>query len=67
MEKALPQFFVAIARYRDLKLENPTKQELHHLFQNILNVYRQMIPNFADFIGQMQPQDQQALKANYSL
>jgi len=33
----------------------------------VLNVYKQMIPQFNEFIGQMRPQDQQSLKANYAI
>ncbi|KAK4127441.1 ARM repeat-containing protein [Parathielavia appendiculata] len=67
MEKDLLHFFTSIARYRDLKLQNPVKQELHEILQNVLNIYRQLIPQFNDFIAQLQPQDQQALKATYAL
>jgi hypothetical protein len=88
MEKDLLRFFTSIARYRDLKLQNPIKRELHEALQNVsylfflylsqltvsnpsilqvLNIYRQLIPQFNDFIGQLQPQDQQALKATYAL
>jgi hypothetical protein len=35
MEKDLLRFFAAIARYRDLKLQNPVKQELHEVLQNV--------------------------------
>jgi HEAT repeat protein len=35
MEKDLLRFFTAIARYRDLKLQNPVKQELHEVLQNV--------------------------------
>lgn len=35
MEKTLLQFFRAIARYRDLSLQNPLKQELHDVFQQV--------------------------------
>lgn len=35
MEKALPQFFVTIARYDDIKAETPTMRELHEAFQNV--------------------------------
>lgn len=35
MEKTLLQFFSAIARYRDLTLQNPLKQELHDVFQQV--------------------------------
>lgn len=35
MEKALPQFFVAIARYQDINMQNPIKQELHDIFQKV--------------------------------
>ncbi|KAK1982318.1 armadillo-type protein [Colletotrichum cereale] len=66
MEKALPQLFVAIARYRDINLKNPIKNELHEHFQKVINMYREMIPQFNDFVNQMQPQDQQALRAYYS-
>ncbi|AEO63232.1 uncharacterized protein THITE_2108187 [Thermothielavioides terrestris NRRL 8126] len=67
MEKDLLRFFTSIARYRDLKLQNPIKQELHEVLQNVLNIYRQLIPQFNDFVAQLQPQDQQALKATYVL
>ncbi|KAF6789987.1 Importin subunit beta-2 [Colletotrichum sojae] len=66
MEKALPQFFVAIARYRDINLKSPIKQELHDHFQKAIGIYRQLIPQFNDFVNQMQPQDQQALRQYYS-
>ncbi|KAL0932963.1 importin beta-2 [Colletotrichum truncatum] len=66
MEKALPQFFVAIARYKDINLKNPIKNELHEHFQKAINIYRQLIPQFNDFVNQMQPQDQQALRQYYS-
>jgi hypothetical protein len=33
----------------------------------VLNIYRQIIPQFNDFVAQLQPQDQQALKATYAL
>ncbi|KAK1760907.1 importin subunit beta-2 [Echria macrotheca] len=67
IEGVLLHFFVAIARYRDLKLRTPVKSELHDVFQNVLNIYRQLIPQFDEFIAQMNPQDQQALKTNYVL
>lgn len=91
MEKTLLRFFTAIARYQDLNLQNPAKQELHEVFQNVslsrwqissssyrwldltscqsqvLNIYRQLIPQFNEFLAQLQPQDQQALKATYAL
>ncbi|KAJ4302098.1 hypothetical protein N0V88_002234 [Collariella sp. IMI 366227] len=67
MEKDLLRFFTAIARYRDLKLQNPIKRDLHEVLQNVLNIYRQLIPQFNNFIAQLQPEDQQALKATYAL
>ncbi|SPN98813.1 related to importin beta-2 subunit (transportin) [Cephalotrichum gorgonifer] len=65
MEKTLLQFFAAIARYRDLTLRNPIKQELHDVFQQAINTYKQMIPQFNDFLAQLAPADRQALTANY--
>jgi HEAT repeat protein len=35
MEKVLLRFFSAIARYQDLELRNPIKQELHDIFQSV--------------------------------
>ena len=35
IEGVLLHFFVAIARYRDLKLRTPVKSELHDVFQNV--------------------------------
>lgn len=31
----------------------------------VINVYRQIMPQFDQFIQTMQPRDQEALKANY--
>lgn len=67
MEKALLHYFTAIARYRDLKLRSPIKQELHDVFQNIINTYRQIIPQFREFLGQMKPEDLQTLTADYAV
>ncbi|TPX08759.1 uncharacterized protein E0L32_009821 [Thyridium curvatum] len=67
MESVLLHYFNAIARYRDIKLRNPAKHELHDVFQNAINVYRQIIPQFDDFIKQMDPQDLEVLKANYTI
>ncbi|KAM6516057.1 hypothetical protein FALCPG4_014242 [Fusarium falciforme] len=67
MEKALLDYFTAIARYRDMSLKSPIRQELHDVFQNVINIYKQIIPQFGDFINQMQPRDRQALEAHYSL
>lgn len=33
----------------------------------IIDIYKQMIPQFGDFIGQLQPQDQASLRQTYSL
>jgi HEAT repeat protein len=35
LEKVLLEFFVSIARYQDMNLRNPIKQELHEVFQNV--------------------------------
>ncbi|KAK6197834.1 hypothetical protein LQW54_010540 [Pestalotiopsis sp. IQ-011] len=67
MEKSLLHFFTSIARYRDLKLRSDAKHGLHDDFQKIINVYRGLIPQFNDFVNQMQPQDRQALSTNYGL
>ncbi|KOS17243.1 Importin subunit beta-2 [Escovopsis weberi] len=67
IEKQLPAFFVMIARYQDLTLRNPIKQELHDGFKTVLNIYAQMIPQFSDFLGRLPPQDQQSLKNNYGI
>ncbi|TFB00022.1 Importin subunit beta-2 [Trichoderma ghanense] len=67
LEKVLLEFFVSIARYQDMNLRNPIKQELHEVFQNVLNVYKQLIPQFDDFVNRLQPQDQQALKTIYAI
>lgn len=87
MEKTLLQYFRAIARYRDLALRSPIKQELHDVFQQVspgdmslrgvvwlhanglqaVNTYKQMIPQFDDFVAQMHPEDRQALTASYAV
>ncbi|KAL1882983.1 hypothetical protein VTK73DRAFT_505 [Phialemonium thermophilum] len=65
MEKVLLHFFTSIARYQDLNLQTPIRQELHEVFQNVINVYRQIIPQFEQFINQLEPRDQESLKSNY--
>lgn len=35
MESVLQDFFVAIARYEEIKLRSPVKQELHQVFQKV--------------------------------
>ena len=35
MEKVLKDYFIAIARYEDMNLQSPIKQELHEIFQNV--------------------------------
>ncbi|KAI1391358.1 armadillo-type protein [Hypoxylon trugodes] len=65
MEKSLLHFFTAIARYRDLKLRSETKNGLHEDFQKTLELYRSLIPQFDEFVGRLQPQDQQALRTTY--
>ncbi|KAK4114887.1 ARM repeat-containing protein [Canariomyces notabilis] len=67
MEKDLLHFFTSIARYQDLKLSNPIKRELHDVLQNVINIYRQLIPQFNEFVAQLQPEDQQALKSTYGV
>ncbi|KAM5356421.1 hypothetical protein ACJ41O_003067 [Fusarium nematophilum] len=67
MEKVLVNYFTAISRYRDMGLKSPIRQELHEVFQKVINVYKQIIPQFNDFLGQMQPRDRQALETHYSL
>ncbi|KAI2471907.1 ARM repeat-containing protein [Annulohypoxylon bovei var. microspora] len=66
MEKSLLHFFTSIARYRDLKLRSETKSGLHDDFQKAIGIYRQIIPQFDQFLGQLQPQDQQTLRTNYA-
>lgn len=66
LEKTLLHYFTSIARYRDLNPPlNPSRQELKEVFQHVINVYRQIMPQFDQFIQTMQPRDQEALKTNY--
>ncbi|KJK76983.1 Importin subunit beta-2 [Metarhizium anisopliae BRIP 53293] len=67
MEKVLLDYFVAVAQYEDSELQNPLKQELHDVIQHVLNQYKQIMPQFNDFLGQMRPQDRQTLTNNYSV
>ncbi|KEY65947.1 hypothetical protein S7711_07751 [Stachybotrys chartarum IBT 7711] len=67
MEKVLVSFFTEVARYQEEGLQSPLKEELHEVFQNVLNVYKQIIPQFAEFVGQLQARDQQSLKSKYQI
>ncbi|ROW15390.1 hypothetical protein VPNG_02228 [Cytospora leucostoma] len=66
MEKTLIPYFLCIARY-NTRPPNEVNKELHDLFQNILNVYRQMMPQFDQFLGQLPPREREALRANFGL
>ncbi|KAI0471898.1 armadillo-type protein [Xylariaceae sp. FL0804] len=66
MEKSLLHFFTAIARYRDMRLRSQNKTDLHEDFQKTIGIYRQIIPQFDQFFSQLQPQDQEALRATYA-
>ncbi|KAI0598183.1 armadillo-type protein [Biscogniauxia sp. FL1348] len=66
MEKSLLHFFTSIARYRDMRLRSQNKDGLHEDFQKTIGIYRQIIPQFDQFFGQLQPQDQESLRANYA-
>ncbi|KAI1487486.1 armadillo-type protein [Biscogniauxia mediterranea] len=66
MEKSLLHFFTSIARYRDMRLRSQNKDGLHEDFQKIIGIYRQIIPQFDQFFSQLQPQDQESLRANYA-
>lgn len=37
------------------------------LSHQVINIYKGIIPQFGNFIGQLQPQDQQSLRQTYSL
>ncbi|KAI8627691.1 armadillo-type protein [Xylariaceae sp. FL1651] len=65
MEKSLLHFFTAIARYRDMRLRSQNKTDLHEDFRKTIGIYRQIIPQFDQFFGQLQPQDQEALRTTY--
>ncbi|QPG94088.1 hypothetical protein C2857_004576 [Epichloe festucae Fl1] len=67
IEKVLLDYFVALAQYDESELPDTMKQELHDVFQHVLNVYKQMMPQFNEFLGQMCPQDRQTLTAKYSV
>ncbi|KAL5598985.1 uncharacterized protein BROUX77_006018 [Berkeleyomyces rouxiae] len=67
MESTLLDFFSVIARYQDLSLQSPVKQEVHDSFANIINIYRQIIPQFNEFLGQLKPHERQNLRTGYGV
>lgn len=67
MERVLLHFFTSVARYRDLNLLNPIRQELHQVLQNDINIYRQIMPEFHRFLQQMQPRDREALQTHFAI
>ncbi|KAK7698985.1 hypothetical protein SLS64_012040 [Diaporthe eres] len=66
MEKSLLSYFMCIARY-NTRPPSDINKELHELFQNIVNVYRQMIPQFDQFTNQMPAEEKGALKSKFGL
>ncbi|KAF4121818.1 hypothetical protein GMORB2_1658 [Geosmithia morbida] len=67
MESMLKNYFVTIARYDDGNLEEPLKTELHEVFQNILSAFKQMMPQFGDFINQLPQEEQQRLTQKFTM
>lgn len=67
MEKVLLGYFAAVAQYEDPELPSPLKEELDDVFQHVLNVYKQMMPQFNEFLAQLRPQDRQKLTSQYSV
>jgi len=67
MEKSLLHYFTTVARYRDLKLRSNAKTALHDDFLKTINIYRQMIPQFDQFISQLPREDQESLRSIYGL
>ncbi|KAK4192891.1 importin subunit beta-2 [Podospora australis] len=68
IEPVLLHFFSSIAAYPGLKgTEHPINQDLHATFQNIIKLYSSIIPGFTQFLSQLDPQEQAALKATYGI
>ncbi|KKA30538.1 hypothetical protein TD95_003626 [Thielaviopsis punctulata] len=67
METVLLSYFSAIARYHDMQLRSPLKEDLKAVFTNVVNTYRQMIPQFSEFIARLTPAEQQNMRLAYSL
>ncbi|KAL2888199.1 Importin subunit beta-2 [Ceratocystis lukuohia] len=67
MESTLLDFFSVIARYQDLQLQSPVKQEVHDSFASVINVYQQMIPQFNEFLSQLKPNERQNLRTGYGV
>ncbi|PHH61385.1 hypothetical protein CDD81_410 [Ophiocordyceps australis] len=67
MENSLMLYFTSVARYQDMNLKSPIKQELHEIFKGVLNIYKQIIPQFGQFVAQMEPQDGQTLRNHYGV
>ncbi|PSR97154.1 armadillo-type protein [Coniella lustricola] len=65
MENSMLAYFQCIAQY-NTGLPSDMNRELHNLFQKIIDVYRQMIPQFDQFLNQLASEDLQALKASYT-
>ena len=49
MENALKDYFIAIARYEDMNLRSPVKQDLHGVFQNVSAIAPIVLIPIADF------------------
>ncbi|KAI9831013.1 MAG: hypothetical protein M1819_005251 [Sarea resinae] len=64
MEKYLAEFFKAIARYPAV---SPEERKLYDYFQAILNVYKDMIPDFDAFLNRLPPSDQQSLRSTFKV
>ncbi|KAG5968286.1 hypothetical protein E4U58_001902 [Claviceps cyperi] len=67
LEKVLLGYFTTIAQFDDSEVQDPLKRELHEVFQHVLNVYKQMMPQFNEFLGRLRPQDRQRLTTKYSV
>ncbi|KAK4226880.1 importin subunit beta-2 [Podospora fimiseda] len=69
LEDVVMHLFSSIAGYRDLRMRNPIKQELHDGFQNVFSTFRMIIApdQFHELLNSLTPEEQQALTQTYVL
>jgi HEAT repeat protein len=66
IEKVLLHFFTSIARYQDLKLQTPIRQELHEVFQNVKPLPSCVRHMFTFCSANTLPIDHQRISADHS-
>ncbi|KAL1957508.1 hypothetical protein VTO42DRAFT_5971 [Malbranchea cinnamomea] len=67
LERCLPDYFHAIAVFPTKSVNAPEYTELHQSFQQVLQGYKSLIPDFNGFLSSLSPHVTKKLQSSYQL